>query len=885
MKKTLAILLSLSLVICMIPATASVAFADTTTLTIGNIADQVYTGNAINPDLTVTKTVTGDGGTQTDTVISKTEYDVVYYSGNFTNVGTSGNITVKLKDGSVTSEAKTFNIVARDLSTVKMTVPTQTNSGDLQSALENSVVFKDALNNTLNLKADVNFVVIGEGTDRTLKVTKKTNNVTGESTEVAFKVLKDISACDISGIEAKTYTGNALTQDITIKDGGVDVDSKNYSISYSDNINAGTGYVTITGQNDYTGTKTKGFTISPKTVSSEVVRIDTINTQVQTAVNVEVEPEITVSEKVNGSWRVLPSTQYQVAYSNNTAPTTSSSKAKATVTFKPNANYSGSTLEKEFEIISGDLISNVANITATSKTATYTGAAIAASVSVSAKGSANPVTTSDYKVMYQNTATGEKTASPINVGTYKILVEGSGIRYGGSYDTLKTLTISKANVSSTTVQGLASTYAYTGKPVEPDFTLYLGSYKLVKGVDYTVTYTNNTYNLSSTTYRPTITVTGTGTNFTGTKTMYFAIGEKSIYSCNISFADGRTSAVYTGNTIYPEVKVYDNGIILTKGTHYSVTYKDAAGKTVYGLRDTGTYTVEVKGLNGYTGTKTLTFTITGTDISNYTVTLKESSANVTGYSITPVITSVKYGYYSSLTSNDYTVSYQDATGKTVTSMSAPGTYRVVVTGKNGYSGSTYATFRIVGLPQTVTVNQESYKVYDDSDAFKITAKATGDGTGFTYTSSNPTVASVSYTGVVTPNKVGRAVITVTTTGNKKYEPTSKQVIVKVYPDKAKLYKKPWTDGKAGRLKVRWGYQDGVTKYQIRYSRDKNFKSGTYLTKTVKAHGKDYTTQSTTLTNLKRGYTYYVKVRAVYTDPMTGENYYGSWSGWRSAKTI
>ena len=86
------------------------------------------------------------------------------------------------------------------------------------------------------------------------------------------------------------------------------------------------------------------------------------------------------------------------------------------------------------------------------------------------------------------------------------------------------------------------------------------------------------------------------------------------------------------------------------------------------------------------------------------------------------------------------------------------------------------------------------------------------------------------------------------------------------------------------MKVRWGYQDGVTKYQVRYSRDKNFKSGTYLTKTVKAHGKDYTTQSTTISKLKRGYTYYFKVRAVYTDPVTGENYYGSWSGWRSAKT-
>lgn len=323
---------------------------------------------------------------------------------------------------------------------------------------------------------------------------------------------------------------------------------------------------------------------------------------------------------------------------------------------------------------------------------------------------------------------------------------------------------------------------------------------------------------------------------------------------------------------------------MTENLDYKITYKDAAGKVVYALKDAGTYSVIVEGINAYTGTKTLTFTINGTDISGYTVTLKEASVNATGYAQTPVITSVKKGYYYSLTANDYTVSYQDSTGKTVTSMSAPGTYKVVVTGKNGYSGSTYATFRIVGLPQTVTVTQDSYKVYATSDSFKITAKASGDATGFTYTSSNPAVASVSAAGYVTMHKVGRAVITVTATGMKKYDPASTTVEVKVYPKKGYITKKPWTDGKKYQAKVRWTYQDGATSYQVRYSRDKNFGAGTYKTKTVKAHGKDYTTQSTTLKSLKSKSTYYIKVRAVYTDPVTGDTYYGAWSGWRSVKT-
>ena len=86
------------------------------------------------------------------------------------------------------------------------------------------------------------------------------------------------------------------------------------------------------------------------------------------------------------------------------------------------------------------------------------------------------------------------------------------------------------------------------------------------------------------------------------------------------------------------------------------------------------------------------------------------------------------------------------------------------------------------------------------------------------------------------------------------------------------------------MKVRARYQSGATKYQFRYSRDKNFRSGTYKTKTVYSHNNDkYTTQTTTIKGLKSGYTYYFKVRAVYTDPVTGDTYYGSWSSVRSAK--
>ena len=569
--------------------------------------------------------------------------------------------------------------------------------------------------------------------------------------------------------------------------------------------------------------------------------------------------------------------------------TVGSSAGKATIEGKK--NYSG-TRQVTYTVISESNSFDSDDVVATGTTAVYYKKAVQHATPTIKVGNKTLTQGVDYSMVYTYLDYSGKTATttaPINAGKYtaKAVGKGSyaGEAYVGSFE-IKAVPLDWAEIvlgSSTTLYNGVYVPTVTVRHISGGFYFDASDYK----VEYK--YVNST----SSYLKPTAVVTAVpGGNLSGTSTKTeltkeFSLASRSLSNCIVSFTDSRTSKNYDGKEGFkPPVTVKDYSInkTLTENLDYKITYKDAAGKVVYALKDAGTYSVIVEGINAYTGTKTLTFTINGTDISGYTVTLKESSVNATGYSQTPVITSVKKGYYYSLTSNDYTVSYQDANGKTVTSMSAPGTYRVVVTGKNGYSGSTYATFRIVGLPQTLTVDKDVYKVYTTSDMFKIYPKATGDGTGFAYTSSNPAVASVSSNGYVTVHKVGRAVITVTTTGNRKSEPASETVEVKVYPRKTVISKKPWTDGKKAQMKVRWNYQDGATKYQIRYSRDKNFKSGTYLTKTVKAHGKDYTTQSTTIKSLKRGYTYYFKVRALYTDPYTGDTYYGTWSNWRSAKT-
>ena len=188
-----------------------------------------------------------------------------------------------------------------------------------------------------------------------------------------------IELCEISNPANVTYSGNAFTPDVNVTKDGVSVSSDNYELSYSNNINAGTATVKITGINDYVGSVTKTFTIDKATLDNTInfqsVNYDYTANEVTPAVTMADEVKPFVTFKYNGS-ETVPSASgiyalsAEIAESDNytfasetrdlgfvvIAPANTSNYAikvnntdkSITVAIK-NANASKSTLAGEFE--------------------------------------------------------------------------------------------------------------------------------------------------------------------------------------------------------------------------------------------------------------------------------------------------------------------------------------------------------------------------------------------------------------------------------------------------------------------------------------------------------------------------------------------------------
>lgn len=97
----------------------------------------------------------------------------------------------------------------------------------------------------------------------------------GKADTVEVLVTKSILGFTVTGIQDKTYTGRSITQNVTVRNGSETLrNGTHYSVSYKNNIAAGTATVIITGKSPYKGTITRNFKIraAAKKTDTKVVK-------------------------------------------------------------------------------------------------------------------------------------------------------------------------------------------------------------------------------------------------------------------------------------------------------------------------------------------------------------------------------------------------------------------------------------------------------------------------------------------------------------------------------------------------------------------------------------------------------------------------------------
>ena len=394
----------------------------------------------------------------------------------------------------------------------------------------------------------------------TVKLTGK-GNFTG-SVSTTFTIVGDLASSHaaIASMAARTYTGSQHKPAPKVSFAGTSLSANtDYTVSYKNNVNAGTATVTVTGKGLYKGSKSITFKINPKSISKA-----SVSAAAQTYTGSALKPKPNVS--LDGV-TLTSGTDFTSAYTNNI------NAGSATITVTGKGNYTG-TATGSFTIKRA----SIAKATVTAQDQIWTGSALKPAPTVSLN-SKTLKSGTEYSVSY---------ASNTEVGTASITVTGKG-NYTGTAKT--TFSIKPKSLSKASISGL-STKTYTGSAHKPTPVVKLDGVTLVAKSDYTVSYKNN---LNAGT--ATVTITGKG-HYTDSARATFKINPLTLTGATI---DEIPVQAWTGKEVKPSVVVKQGKTTLVEGTDYTLSYS----KNI----EPGQATVTIIGKGNYSGTLTQSFEI------------------------------------------------------------------------------------------------------------------------------------------------------------------------------------------------------------------------------------------------------------------------------------
>ena len=506
----------------------------------------------------------------------------------------SGTLTIKIIDKNT------------DADTLKIDVPATVTYGDTVSPSVGESKPAGAGDVTFKFFDEDNHEVLTTAQPFDAGTYKVTASCESESTiytaEATFTVEpREIEAKDVAFDKELTYTGNELTQTVTVTVNGKTLTvGTDYTVSDLTGTEPGSYPVTVAGTGNYTGEVTKSFTISKAQISSAAITYDA---GPYGYTGKEWKPEVTVSFN---SATLTAGNDYTVSYENNINAGT----AKIIITGIGD-HFTGLT-EKTFTInsaeISGCTFAPIADVTYNTKAHTP-------EVTVAISGRTLEAD-KDYTVSY---------ASNVYAGTATVTVTGKG-NFTGSANTTFTIAKADLNLSVYTISSLCTetevktstlpSNFFLADETETGFSIALtaaGGDAIFTQAPAVVDGENMiTYQLNGGTGEATfnVTVTPVSSNYkAGTYDLKIQAYDKTNVSNRIVFESG--SAVYTGSGIkYEKATIAGH----SSGMHYTYAPNVATGATLdaAGLPLTvGTYTVTAtySDASSY-GYKTATFTIT-----------------------------------------------------------------------------------------------------------------------------------------------------------------------------------------------------------------------------------------------------------------------------------
>ena len=569
----------------------------------------------------------------------------------------------------------------------------------------------------------------------------------------------DINECTISlSTTSVPYTGSPIeepTVKVTVKyKDTVLTRNTDYTLDFTDNIDAGTAKIKVSGINGYSGVYATNptFTITPVEITAQMVSVETGYYQ---GYNQEVKPAVTIK---NGTHTLSEETDYVIAqYSNNKAITTADTKASVIIKAGTSGNYTVSDpngLSVLFEILQLDLAK--ANVTIDPDSAEWTGEvlnvddiikSVKTASGIELRSKKSDAAAYDYEIKVLNNA--NAAAELKEQGTYQLRIEGKNNCTGYLQVPFEITARSLANnyhyyySSSSTSTGFIGTWTYmqdldgdTTNGAQPGY-ITQGSYPDSNGNDVPECLTIKVYDCTTVNDGvdniPKVEIVDSGVKDSGKD---YQLVSGTDFTVSVTNAKTAGSAIWNRTVTEDKHATVADGcptVTITGTGRYmdSISIPFNIGKNINNLGLTVVYTI------------TGAVDVANTAISKPTYTYVEADKDKAAWAYTyngveqkPTNISVKYtpaGQTTAipLSTNNYDVTYEDINGNEDASVNAGYKY-VTITGKGDYCGTISQRYQINRKSITAIINKTnnniSSKVFSNENPMIATNDGTATGT-------------------------------------------------------------------------------------------------------------------------------------------------------------